>query len=480
MWLSSDIRHHHVTIVGEWDGPEEVFLIDLEIDARLEEIVEKLSQSAPAESDGAAPNSLYAHADADVRTQFDAVRKEVLDAKKFAPEKKQKIHDLLESLAVVKWGYCGPLEQMSLCDAFGVTSTFGFDYDEHETENHIETSSYASEAARSTDASSSSAAAEQPPKAVSKAHAQSTAAESRPESWVRQGMYDAMMLDGYGEVIDILSAGVPVAMNAKVESISLDNGGRRGKTLVSVRTPKQKLVLQADAVIVTVSLGVLKSGQITFEPPMEKWPAAASEVSAAHESDGVAAAVDATSSTPQPMPKSAVINALGFGFENKVVVRFSEKFWNKRKGGNTSHWQSCDQRFRFLNLDAMGKPGTLVVHVGPPFSVEYKDRNGKQFSDRQVVLEVCKTLQEMFALDKIPVPVDSYVTHWAQDELIQGSYSFQKVHSGSDMCDSLAVPEWGGRLCFAGEACCQTRVQCVDGALVTGRNAADNIATLLT
>ena len=86
----------------------------------------------------------------------------------------------------------------------------------------------------------------------------------------------------------------------------------------------------------------------------------------------------------------------------------------------------------------------------------------------------------MFALDKIPVPVDSYVTHWAQDELIQGSYSFQKVHSGSDMCDSLAVPEWGGRLCFAGEACCQTRVQCVDGALVTGRNAADNIATLLT
>ena len=44
-------------------------------------------------------------------------------------------------------------------------------------------------------------------------------------------------------------------MKAKVESIRLDNQGRRGKTLVSVQTPMQTLCLQADGVIVTVSLG---------------------------------------------------------------------------------------------------------------------------------------------------------------------------------------------------------------------------------
>lgn len=436
-----------------------MFLIDLEIDARLEEIVENLSKS---ERTGAGPDSLYAHADVDVRTQFDAVRKQVLDAKKFAPEKKQKIHDLLENLAVVKWGYCGPLEQISLCDAFGVTSTFGFDY-EQEKDAPV----YESEAATLTKHSSSSS--DEPPLAsVAEVHSEST------EPWIRQGMYDAMMLDGYGEVIDILSAGVPVAMNSKVELISLDNRGRRGKTLISVRSQEQKHVLIADAVIVTVSLGVLKSGQIAFEPPMDKWTTQMSETSA------TGRPVDAISAQPRPMPKAAVIDALGFGFENKVVVRFVEKFWSKSKGGNTSHWQSSDQRFRFLNLDALGKPGTLVAHVGPPFSVEYKDRCGRQYSDRQVVLEVCKALQAMFALDKTPVPVDAHVTHWGQDELVWGSYSYQKVHSGSDMCDALGVPEWGGRLCFAGEACCQTRVQCVDGALVTGRNAADNIAKFLT
>ena len=53
---------------------------------------------------------------------------------------------------------------------------------------------------------------------------------------------------------------------------------------------------------------------------------------------------------------------------------------------------------------------------------------------------------------------------------------YQKVFSGSDMCETLAEPEWGGRLCFAGEACIQDRVQCVDGALVTGRKAADVVA----
>ena len=51
--------------------------------------------------------------------------------------------------------------------------------------------------------------------------------------------------------------------------------------------------------------------------------------------------------------------------------------------------------------------------------------------------------------------------------------------AGSDMCGVLASAEWGGRLRFAGEACCEERVQCVDGALVSGRRAADAIAARL-
>merc|ERR1719331_3291713 len=108
---------------GEWEGPENVFTIDRVIDARLEAMAEQFSEQKPP------PDTLYAHADGDIRSNYDKARKEVLDAKNFHKEKRDRIEELLESLAVVKWGYCGPLESRSLCDAFDVTGTFGFEWD---------------------------------------------------------------------------------------------------------------------------------------------------------------------------------------------------------------------------------------------------------------------------------------------------------------------------------------------------------------
>ena len=440
-------------------------------------------------------DTLYAHADGDIRSnvspadrsathatrwseaerccgQYDKARKEVLDAKNFDKEKRDRIEELLESLAVVKWGYCGPLESRSLCDAFDVTSTFGFEWeaeaDDKTAEMSTESSSSSDEAPEEGRATRSAAAAAEA-KAAAAAEA-SAAAEAEPEDpWaVGQGMYDAMMLNGYGEVISILSKDVPVALRAPVTKIEKPRGwGNKVKCTVSGEGMRDAgYEVSAEAVIVTVSIGVLQAGKIAFNPSL---PAASDSAAAAEESEY----------SPAGMPKTDVIDALGFGFENKVVVRFddSNRFWAKTKGGSCSHWQTRDQRFRFVNGDALGKRGTIIAHVGPPFSVEYKI-NRKYYNDKDVVREVCATLQEMFALDAPPVPVDSHVTRWAQDELAKGSYSYQKVYSGSDMCDSLAVPEWGGRLCFAGEACCQDRVQCVDGALVTGRKAADTVAAL--
>jgi monoamine oxidase len=57
--------------------------------------------------------------------------------------------------------------------------------------------------------------------------------------------------------------------------------------------------LSADSVLVTVSLGVLKSKLITFEPPLPQW-------------------------------KQEAIDRLGFGQLNKVVMQFSSIFWEVR------------------------------------------------------------------------------------------------------------------------------------------------------
>ena len=58
----------------------------------------------------------------------------------------------------------------------------------------------------------------------------------------------------------------------------------------------------------------------------------------------------------------------------------------------------CDVGAGFINLDAL-KPrcGTIVAHVGPPFSVGYKV-GGKEFSDAEVVAEMCRTLQVRCAI----------------------------------------------------------------------------------
>jgi hypothetical protein len=34
--------------------------------------------------------------------------------------------------------------------------------------------------------------------------------------------------------------------------------------------------------------------------------------------------------------------------------------------------------------------GTIVAHVGPPFSVEFRDKAGRLYSDQEVVAEVCR------------------------------------------------------------------------------------------
>ena len=58
----------------------------------------------------------------------------------------------------------------------------------------------------------------------------------------------------------------------------------------------------------------------------------------------------------------------------------------------------CDVGAGFINLDAL-KPrcGTIVAHVGPPFSVGYKV-DGKEYSDAEVVAEMCRTLQVRCAI----------------------------------------------------------------------------------
>jgi monoamine oxidase len=104
-----------------------------------------------------------------------------------------------------------------------------------------------------------------------------------------------MILGGYGQLANGL-ASTPTPLNIQfdqsVQQITYSRGNRRTPELdeppVTVICDSGE-IFQADAVAVTVSLGVLKSGMIAFDPEL-------------------------------PDRKRSAISRLGFGLLNKVLV----------------------------------------------------------------------------------------------------------------------------------------------------------------
>ena len=262
---------------------------------------------------------------------------------------------------------------------------------------------------------------------------------------------DGMVVDGYKNLlIDRLVGAeddcLDIRYQRAVTHVKVDEDKRinvhglvenKKQDVLYVVTCSNGEKFECQYVVVTVPLGVLKKRCITFEPNLS-------------------------------VDKQKAISRLGMGTENKVYMRFAEKFWPKAR-----FMQCTDARYRFLNVDAYGKKNTLLVHVSPPYA---RDFDGK--SDREIVLDVCHVLKTMFRLKETPQPVDSKVTRWGQDEHSYGAYSYMHVGSCTDDVKALVATEHNGRVYFAGEACSVEAAQCVHGAVLTGNAAAVEILSI--
>lgn len=99
---------------------------------------------------------------------------------------------------------------------------------------------------------------------------------------------DVIFPDGYQPVIESMIDGYGVETGMIVESIAYGSAG------VTVSTGGT--TYEADLVLVTVPLGVLKAGSIVFDPPLGE-------------------------------AKREAIDRLGMGLLNKVYLQFEERFW---------------------------------------------------------------------------------------------------------------------------------------------------------
>lgn len=245
---------------------------------------------------------------------------------------------------------------------------------------------------------------------------------------------DVILRNGYVSLVDELARGLDVRLNQKVTGV--DYSGPQ------VRVQTQSGSFDADYVIITVPLGVLKQGEIQFQPAL-------------------------------PTSKQTAIDAMGMGTLNKVYLRFPDRFWTpattnfNRIAAPKGAWP-----FWFDMETASGVP-VLGALVGGDFAVSME-----QSSDAAIISEAMRAARSMFG-GSVPDPSDFLITRWTQDEFSYGAYSELFVGARPEMRSDLARPI-DDRLFFAGEATSREFPSTTHGAFMSGERAASRIAQLAT
>eukprot|EP00002_Diphylleia_rotans_P021203 TRINITY_DN4131_c0_g1_i4.p1 TRINITY_DN4131_c0_g1~~TRINITY_DN4131_c0_g1_i4.p1 ORF type:complete len:547 (-),score=89.87 TRINITY_DN4131_c0_g1_i4:862-2502(-) len=245
---------------------------------------------------------------------------------------------------------------------------------------------------------------------------------------------DRLLSNGYHSLLSHIAEPLKpyIRLNqvvTRVQTVDSRNG-----SVVHVHT-KDGRVLKAKRVIVTLPLGVLKSGAVEFDPPL-------------------------------PDSKQKAIDRLGVGVMNKLFLRFKEPFW-PNDTSMFAHLSDTMEDFPFTvnMLPVCGEP-VLMAFMTSDFA-----KRMEKLESHEVAESFMKILRRAFGSMNVPDPIGHYVTRWGEDPYSLGSYTHFPVHSSPKDCDELLKPV-GSHLYFAGEAMNAANIGTVHGALRSGQTTA--------
>lgn len=237
---------------------------------------------------------------------------------------------------------------------------------------------------------------------------------------------DVLLPGGYDKVVQAVAKTVDVRFSHVVASI--DTSGDR----VVADTSLGKFF--ANAVIVTVPLGVLKAGSIQFLPPL-------------------------------PEAKSTAIARLGMGALSKTCLRFESAFW-PADAELIDLIPDASRRGQWV--ESVNLLGIVDVPALMMFNAGKFARAVEAMTDTEATASATAALKPAFP--NVPAPTGLLRSAWSVDPFSLGSYSFIGVGSSPADRDALAEPE--GRRFFAGEACSLDHAGTVHGAYSSGEAAA--------
>jgi monoamine oxidase len=237
---------------------------------------------------------------------------------------------------------------------------------------------------------------------------------------------------GFGQITKLLAGGLDIRLGRRATAIRYANG--------QVRVVCEKEEFVGDAAIITLPLGVLKSGQVTFDPKL-------------------------------PQSKLEAIARLGVASAHKVVLRFPRRFWESA----TDFLGSVpDDGARFVEWTDLSR-----TTGGPILSLWSHGRAARrleQLSRSRAADEAMQTIRRAFG-HSTPDPEQVAVTGWINDPFSRGCYTNLPVGASHDHLAALAAPI-DGLLFFAGEATTRRHRGTVHGAWLTGIRAAVEIGAI--
>lgn len=238
---------------------------------------------------------------------------------------------------------------------------------------------------------------------------------------------------GYGQLIDHLheqciSDNSELHFNTVVEKISYK------KHVIVHTTNKNKF--EADHLIVTVSMGVLQSGSIQFEPELKE--------------------------------HAIAIQGIGFG----TVIKFLLEF-------KTAFWKEYDDNIGFLLTDETiptwwtqlpTQNNLLTGWMGGPNATE-----NIYIEDSSLLQTALISLSSIFKTTPAVLREElaNYkIINWANEPFVKGGYSYNTLHS--EEAKKILIQPVDNKIYFAGEAVSKSESQgTVESALQSGDDVAD-------
>jgi len=238
--------------------------------------------------------------------------------------------------------------------------------------------------------------------------------------------------NGYDTIPNFLANGLNIQLNQRVSKIDYSNS--------KSKITHNGIITEADYVLVTVPLGVLKSGNIQFFPAL-------------------------------PMAKQNAIQKVGMNCVNKFLLTWNNAFWDNEQ--YICYTPEIKDKFNyFVNVKKIHP----TINALMTFAYAEYGRQTETMTDAQIIDEIMIHLKDVYG-SNIPYPTNMLRTKWQTNENSFGAYSFTQVGTEMQHFEDLAE-EIDDKLFFAGEHTEIDYFSTVHGAYLSGIREAEKIINL--